>query len=282
MLRGVPMPRSSWCQVILCLCAAFAFAVVGLTGPSVATAASGSESAEYRSVVNRAVQEFEAGNYAEARGLFVRAHEIYPNARTYRGLGLVAFELRHYAVAIDYLTSALDSNERPLTAAHRASTEEALEKARGYIAVLELKTEPSTARVLVDGIVVEHGDGGPLVLEVGDRTLEVQASGYIGDRRVLSIAGRERLNFTVELPRLQAAGLPAAGGALEHRDESAPRSRRWYKNPWLWTGLAVVAAGAGAGLAFALRPEAKTKTDETSHLPNMPANGGTLAALGSW
>ncbi|MEY4512912.1 MAG: hypothetical protein RLZZ450_5034 [Pseudomonadota bacterium] len=49
----------------------------------------------YRETIAEALIEYEAHNYLEARTLFERAHKLYPNARTLRGLAVVAFELRN-------------------------------------------------------------------------------------------------------------------------------------------------------------------------------------------
>ncbi|MDB4986697.1 MAG: hypothetical protein JWN04_1875 [Myxococcaceae bacterium] len=240
------------------------------------------ESAEYRTTIQRAVQEFEAGNYAEARGLFVHAHELYPNARTLRGLGLVAFELRNYGVCVDNLQAALKSTEKPLTTEQRSNTEETLARARAFIARVNVNVSPETARVLVDGMPVELAKGQALVLEVGDHVVEIQAAGYLPERRSLSIAGGEQLKLSVVMhqpEQLAAGGNSAAPLAGPHDD--GPSRRRWYKSPWLWSGVAVVAVGIGAGLAFALRPDAKNEPRDPTTTGNTP-KGGTLQALGSW
>src|SRR5688572_888187 len=58
-----------------------------------------SENPDYKRAVEEALKEYGLGHFEEARSLFRRAHGIYPNARTLRGLGMVEFELRHYVRA---------------------------------------------------------------------------------------------------------------------------------------------------------------------------------------
>ena len=57
----------------------------------------------HRDLSSRAIVEFEAGRFAEARALFMRAHEIWPSARTFRVLGMTSFELRSYVRALQEL-----------------------------------------------------------------------------------------------------------------------------------------------------------------------------------
>src|SRR5262245_44240118 len=75
--------------------------------PRAQAQASGGDAAAYRSAVDDAVSEFAAGRFEEARALFKRAHQLSPNARTLRGLGMTAFELRAYVQAIRELRAAL-------------------------------------------------------------------------------------------------------------------------------------------------------------------------------
>ena len=49
----------------------------------------------YQDVVREGIHEFTAGNFVEARTLFERAHALKPSARTFRGLGLISYELKH-------------------------------------------------------------------------------------------------------------------------------------------------------------------------------------------
>ncbi|HKO94285.1 MAG TPA: hypothetical protein VJU61_24195, partial [Polyangiaceae bacterium] len=108
-----------FCVVFLAL----AWTVPTASGIARAQANEGDQATEpagYREVVSEALQEFEAQNFEESRSLFHRAHVLFPNARTYRGLGFTEFELRHYPAAIEYLEAALSSSVRPLTADLRA------------------------------------------------------------------------------------------------------------------------------------------------------------------
>lgn len=62
-----------------------------------------SQAEPYEDAVRLALGEFDAGNFAEAREHFRKAHSLDPNARTLRALGLVEFELRNYGEAANFL-----------------------------------------------------------------------------------------------------------------------------------------------------------------------------------
>lgn len=102
------------------------------------------EPAGYRAAIDAAVQEHELNHFAESREHFARAHALYPNARTLRALGMVAFELKRYSESARYLTDALASRERTLEGDKRAQTEKLLARANGYLARFALDIAPRT------------------------------------------------------------------------------------------------------------------------------------------
>jgi tetratricopeptide (TPR) repeat protein len=242
--------------------------------------------AEYQQAIGSALAEFDAGNFPEARGLFTRAHQLYPNARTYRGLGFVAFELRNYGECVEQLEQALGAGEKPLSEALRRSTEELLKRARAMTALVHMNVSPRTESWLVDGVPVEPGPERTLVLQVGDHVVEVRAAGYLPERRALKIAGGEELHLAIEM-RAAPAPEPAAGPRIAAAaPEPAPREdeqsrKRWYKSPWLWTGVAVALAGAAVGTYFAVRPESETHVQDPAVTANTP-EGGVVQAWRAW
>jgi tetratricopeptide (TPR) repeat protein len=264
-----------------------------LAAPPTKAATSGEqgakEPAEYKRVVARAVREFDAGNYPEARALFTQAHELYPNARTFLGLGLVAFELRNYGTCVENLETALSSSVKPLNDQLQQSAQDVLAKARGMIAQLSLDVSPSAARVLVDGVPVALSQNQALILEVGDHVVEVQASGYLSERRSLSIVGGEKLRLSVVMRQAEAAPTPAeraqaaqkALGPLDRDDSAQEKPRRWYRSPWLWVSVGVVVVAAGVTTAILLRPEAESQPRDPTVTERTPP-GGILQSLGAW
>jgi hypothetical protein len=261
-------------------------------GPAVATAESAgadtgrTESAEYKRVISRGLQEFELGNYPEARAAFSEAHKIFPNARTHRALGLVAYELRNYSECLEQLSRALSSKEKPLGGELRKSTEELLARTQKLVGRVLFELTPATASVLVNGVSVQLGHERRLTLEVGDHLLEMRAEGYLPERQKLSVRGGEELRVAVALRPSEPLATQQSPGAVTSQpaqpsDSDRSGKRRWYKSPWLWTAVAVVIVGTGVGVGLALRPDADTKVKASTGTENTPP-GGVLQALRSW
>jgi hypothetical protein len=227
------------------------------------------------------LQEFDAGNYPEARAAFTHAHELYPNARTFRGLGFVAFELRNYIEAVTFLGEALRSEVKPLEDSQRRSTEELLARAQALVARVRLDVAPNTRSVIVDGVPAELSPGEDLLLEVGDHTLELRAAGYEPERRELSIAGGKSLKLSIRMRAVADSdrGQTASFSTEVNTDQRG--QRRWYRSPWLWSAVAVVVAGAGVGIGFALTRRAGTHEAPPSTTGNTPPNG-VIQTLRSW
>jgi len=249
--------------------ACLTFATVYSTA-SAQSAKGGSTPAGYDEAIDTALQEFEANNFAEARSQFLKAHGIFPNARTLRALGKSEYELKNYAEASVYLEQALDSRIRPLTSEQRQETQRLLDSARGYLGRYMISLRPANARLLLDGAPLPTPQSGVLVLKVGDHTVEARAEGYASESRRLRVVGggSESLIFDLRLatPEPAAAPLPevalpaatapaSAPAASTHKDET-PLRRKW----WLWTGVAaVVAGGAVAGVLLAMKKPAESE-----------------------
>ena len=261
------------------------------------------EPPQYRATVREALSEYHAKNFPEARALFTEAHALYPNARTLRGLGMTAFELRSYHESITYLKEALASKVKPLDGGLRGETERLLARAERFVGTLNLTVSPEGASVLVDGNQVARSSWGesnaePLMLEVGEHALEFQAEGYHSEVRSLHVKGRETETWRVvlnPLPVAQAAPVPPPPAVVPEPAEVARRSepstaprfvslspaemsdkRPLYKNPWLWTGVgAVVVAAVIVGVVVATH---KSEVGKVQVGDNTPP-GGVFSAL---
>jgi hypothetical protein len=89
---------------------------------------------EFSREIRMAVDAYDRDDYAVAREHFLRAHEIQPSARTWRGLGMTAFELHLYDDAIRELSFALEDERRPLSPKLREEAELTLRVARRRLA----------------------------------------------------------------------------------------------------------------------------------------------------
>lgn len=226
-----------------CLLLLWLFAVWSVVAQAKATA---SETDAYKAAVTLALEEFNAGNFEEAREHFTRAHALYPNARTLRGLGMSEFELRRYVESAANLELSLASSVKPLSEELRAQTRGLLARARGYVGEVHLMLRPSTTTVQMDGVQVQPDSDGRLRLLVGDHILDFSAEGHLKERRAILVHGEQTLELAVRLTRV--AGEPTQGaGALSATPEAQRDERRpVYKSWWLWTGLGVLVAGGAA------------------------------------
>jgi tetratricopeptide (TPR) repeat protein len=218
--------------------------------------AAGQETSAYVEAVQIGLSEFEEKNFLEARAHFARAHAIYPNARTFRALGMVQFELKNYIESAHFLQEALNASERALDADKREKTEKLLSRALGYIGRLTLDIEPAT-RVVVDGKETSLSSGAELVLTVGEHALEFSAPGRMTDKRTLAVQGGEQ-----ETLRVKLAAVSSEQGAIRSKNEDTPPGRPVYKSPWLWTAVGVVAVGAAVATALLLTREKRTESTE--------------------
>lgn len=237
-------------------------------------AASAEPSAEYYRAVELALAEHERRHFEEARALFQRAHEIFPNARTLRGLGKVEFELRNYGEAVKLLKAALSSEVRPLDATLRAETQNILDVAEEYVGEVRVRVEPDTATVSVDGVTVAAGPSASFSLLVGDHVLEFRALGRVPERRSVRVRAGEPVSVHVVLAspfgESEAKPAPAVTATLAPAPQAERKDAPLTRTQKIWigvgAGLAVViglAVGLGVGLSRRTRtadPVASTNT----------------------
>jgi hypothetical protein len=225
-----------------------------VVGSLVLTVRAEAQSEAYERAIEEALREYAGGHYEEARELFLSAHRERPNARTLRGLGMTEFELRHYPEAVSFLEQALGSNEKPLGGELRARTEDLLAHTRTFVGRVRLLVQPNGASLEVDGEATALTD--ELALGVGRHVLTVRAEGREQESRTLTLRGGQEQTVTISLaPTVTVEDGPVAAPG---DDRSQKRRRRWI---WSTVGVAV-AAGVGTALVIALRPEARTRSDE--------------------
>jgi hypothetical protein len=119
-------------------------AQVASAQPSAAARAEQGGKDDYTRAIQSAVEAYNRDDFATARKFFARAHELRPSARTWRGMGTTAFELRHFQDAVRELTSALEDRRSPLTPELRSETELTLRVAERRLKESE-KSAPAAA-----------------------------------------------------------------------------------------------------------------------------------------
>lgn len=213
-----------------------------------ATRAGAQSQASYSETIKHAVAEYESGNWAEAHTLFSRAHVLNPNARTWRGLGLASFELRHYLAAIEELGASLADTRKPLNTAQRREVESVLARAQQFLAVYRVSLDPPDAELRVDNQVARL-EGGELRLDPGEYALVVRALGYQEQRTTLRAEAGTRADLPMALvshAQVEPEPLSAqeqAPSTAQPTTEPPPTAR---KTSMLWAGGIALALGVAA------------------------------------
>jgi hypothetical protein len=241
---------------------------------------------DYTTAIEDAVVDHDAGRFADARAQFLRAHGLYPNARTLRGLGMVEFELRNYADSVRYLEAALSCAVRPLEPNLRDEARRLLARARAYVGELRVTVEPKTASIEVDGVRQADAPFTPLLLAMGEHRLAIHADGYLTHTRTVHVAGPTTHELHVVLERALAdARLMQPEAAPSHAQSMRPIPRvppaeprtRLARKWWLWTAVGVVVAG---GVTTAVMLARRERPDDGHVMTDHETLGTVLMTLG--
>lgn len=235
----------------------FGFALLGAFCLSIAGAAHAqqAEPPAYRELVRQGLQEFNRGNWPEAYAAFKRAHELFPNARTQRSLGVSAFEARRYVAALEHLEAALTDTRRPLTPEQRAEVASFIDRAMGYVARLSLTVTPADATIQVGAAApVPVATTRELRLDPGPHDLLFSAPDHDPERLRVVVNAGERRELAIDLPasgaQASAPAQPAQTGSSQPTRTSGPSAQSSMLGPYLvlGTGGALLVSAAVTGL----------------------------------
>lgn len=229
---------------------------------------------QYQDLIRRALAEMSDGRWREARALFRQAHELSPNARTLRGIGMVSYELQEYVNAIRELRRALADEQRALTDRQRVEVEALIAQAAQLVGTYDLSAIPEGASVTVDGHAIEPEPDGTLLLAAGEHEVHVQ-----GEQRWES-------RFTVRggenepLPIVFEEAAPAPSPVIIRVEEAPPPIGAYVL---LVGGAAAVIAGVGiliAGLVDFFGVEGATRGARWSEYSGAYNRAPVLTGLG--
>ncbi len=254
---------SAWLRALCLLFVCFSLLI---SAPSLATAQDEGEGA-YKELIEQALTEFKLKNWPEARALFRRAHELNPNARTLRGLGVVSFEMRDYKQAVRQLSQALVDTRQPLTDAQRSECEGLLGRARAFVGSYDLRLTPATAKVTLDGSPVVRDQDGLLLVPLGEHTLRATAEQHQDATLRIQVMGGERGELELTLLLLEepakvaaTAETPSAPSPLPEASPATPSAEQpvqasapavgGAERSFRGGGLRYTYVAAGIGLLF--------------------------------
>jgi hypothetical protein len=220
----------------------------------------------YDGVLRQALDEFERGNWIEARAYFERAHALQPSARTLRAIGLCAFEEKQYVLAATTLQQALEHAEKPLDARQRKEVSDTRARAESFIVRYTLELTPADARVEVDGAAPSL-DGAALRLDPGRHDIVVSADGYQSAQRAIvaqpNMPGSLRVALEPKAAAQRASAQPEAP-PVEPPSAAPTQAHEPQLTTLQLVGIGVGVAGVlslGASLYFTL--DAASTYDES-------------------
>jgi len=233
--------------------------------------------AKYRSSLKEALAEYDASHFEEARILFRRAHEIYPNARTLRSIGMASFELRDYVAAVRALSAALVESRKPLSLDQRTHAQGLLDRSRMFVDVYTIKVTPADARILIDGRVPESEPDGTVLLGFGTHNLEASKAGFLVRTLVLNVRGGEHKDLAMTLERKPVVASQPASSTLTQSPQAQPPAEAASESAgdghwgagWFFAagGAALAAGGAGALWLFQNKELSRCRTPPPGNGP---------------
>ena len=173
------------------------------------------EKQQYRALIDDAVAEYAAHHFEESRALFRRAHQLEPSARTWRGIGMAAFELRDYVKSLRALEASLVDSRSPLTSRERDEVQALAARARVFVGHFVIHLLPKEAVLRVDDAPTALDDGDILMLESGHHVLTAAADDRRTETREINVVGGER-----------RAGAASTCRRCRHRRPGTSMSRR--------------------------------------------------------
>ena len=263
-----------------------ALGTVGFGAPARAQKGQAAETKnDYKKIVREAIEEFSLGNWSEARALFQRAHDLNPSARTLRGLGMVAFELRNYVDAVRLLAASLEDPRNPLTLEHRKQVEELLTRARTFVGSFNIKMSPPGGELTVDDAPAQPSGGGPLLLDIGKHTLVVVKGGD-KQTRVVDVRGgeQETLTFTPGTAAVPGSGAQKNATTAPAASDSGARGEGGSAVPYVMLGVGgalLIGAGVTGFMALGAQSDLEEKCpDRKDCAPNMKSTRSRAKTLG--
>ncbi len=150
------------------------------------------DNAALRALYKKAQAAFDAGNYVQARGLFLQAWSISPGAEVALGLGQSDYELKRFRDCAEHLDFAIRKLGPTVSERVLALAKKALAEAKAQVAVLRVSTPKDGAQITVDGVAVGTAPlEQPIYLEPGNHEIAARVGNNGIARNVAVQAGQE-------------------------------------------------------------------------------------------
>lgn len=237
-----------------------------------APAAPGPDAAAKQDAARRfeqAIKLYEDADYTLALAEFERVYELVPDYRVLYNIGQVSIQLGRYARAFRTLKEYVVRGGTELSPERAAAVQADLAQLEGKVARLSLQVQQPGAQISVDGVAMGRTPlAEPLVVDVGQRRVQVELAGYVTQSQTFTLAGGDRREGTFALQPVEVAAAPSRPSAEPKpveasRTPAGPQPQAGgHRSSWLgvgWASTGVLAAGAlvsgglGASAASDLR-----------------------------
>ena len=206
-----------------------------------------SANADYEAALTQALEAHARGDYGHARIFLERAHSLEPSARTWRGLGIVAFAQGRHLEAIRFLDAALASDVKPLPPELRAGVEELLVNAWGQVGRFEILLEPNTGDFLIDRQAPDFYAPSTVVLTPGSHRIVARAPERAEFELPLEVKAGDHRTLQIVLARPPHPVTVERIVPAESRSALKEAKRRGL---WIGGGALIAAAGTVYGVAY--------------------------------
>jgi hypothetical protein len=226
--------------------------------PAVQTAsATGDVRTAARSHYDRGISLYQAGDFKLALIEFRRAYEFVADYRVLYNIGQVSQQLAAYADATRALTRYLDEGGEAVTSERRLSVAHDLESLRLRTAHIAVGSNAVDAEIYVDGVSVARTPlATPLLVDAGERTVELRKQGYVNASRAVTLAGEDDVRIDLQMA-------PQAETRMVAKDAPVGTSRTTWL--WIgWSGAAALAVGAAVSGVVALNAAVTRETGSPS------------------
>lgn len=196
-----------------------------------------------------AIGLYDDGDYQLALAEFERVYELVPDYRVLYNIGQVSMQLGRYARALRTLREYVSRGGDAIPNDRRSAVRADIETLETRTATLMLDIQPAGAEVWIDGVLVGQAPLlEPVVVDVGERMVQVRLAGYVGRSQAVTLAGSDRRDIVLKLdaePTNATTPRPADPAGVGPRRQapvqpSKPRTLLWVG----WGTTATLAAGS--------------------------------------
>ena len=179
--------------------------VAGTYAPPVLAQLSSDRAADH---FDRAMEHVQQREYEQAVKEFQRAYELEPNHAVLYNLAQVYSAMQRPIDAIRTLHECLSIGGSELKPARVARVRQLIEEQKQKLALLQIRAQPETAEILIDGEAVEPLPDGRVPVAPGERDLLLRAPDHAPwSRQLIAKAGHEvTLEVTLELAEAAPSG----------------------------------------------------------------------------